>query len=246
MKILIINTNENKGGAAKSAKRLYDSLLSFNFDVTYFVDIKNTNDFKIISPKTIKDKIFRVLRYQLDQLSVRKYKKRSNHLFSPSNTYFTNNILKTINSINPDIIHLHWVNNGMLNITDLLNLNKPIVWTIHDSWLFTGGCHLPFNCQKFMKQCNSCEALGSNKIKDLSYKIFKIKKNVFKKLLINVVAPSHWLSANAKRSELLKSHSIKVIPNPINTNLYSPIEKKIARNLLGLPLDKTIILFGAS
>jgi glycosyltransferase involved in cell wall biosynthesis len=246
MKVLIINTNENKGGAAISSKRLYESLSDFKLEVKYLVDIKNTNNFKTISPNKITDKIFRILRYQLDQMLVKLYWNRSNHLFSPNNTYFTNNILKKIKSINPDIIHLHWINNGMLNIKDLLKLNKPIVWTMHDSWLFTGGCHLPYNCQKFKNECNSCEALGSTKKKDLSNKIFRIKKDVFKKLKINVITPSNWLASNAKMSELLKGHSINVIPNPIDTDLYSPTSKKIARDLLFLPSDKTIVLFGAS
>ena len=246
MKILIISKNENKGGAAKSSKRLFESLLKESIDVNYFVDIKTSdNNPRIISLCSLNDKIKRILRTKFDLLPLLKYTDKSS-LFSPNNTFFTKNILKKIASLNPDIVHLHWVNKGMINIKDLLEINKPIVWTMHDSWLFTGGCHLPFDCKKFVVECNSCYVLGSNKEKDLSYKIFNLKKKTFNKLQINVVTPSNWLGGKAKESKLLKDQNINVIPNPIDVNAYSISDKTIARNLLGLPLDKTIILFGAS
>ena len=247
MKILIVNSTENQGGAAKAAKRLYESLLICNVKATYLVNTKQSSDFRIISTKTKKDKLFKFLSQQLDQLPLRKYNgSRVGSIFSPNNTFFTSSTLKRINSINPDIIHLHWVNHGMINIKDLIKLKKPIVWTMHDSWLFTGGCHLPNKCQKYIKECYECEVLGSNVHKDLSNKIFRIKQYIFDQLDMNIVSPSNWLGLKAKRSILLKKQSISIIPNPIDTKLYCPTEKNIARKLLGLSSQKKIILFAAS
>jgi glycosyltransferase involved in cell wall biosynthesis len=247
MKILIVNSTENQGGAAISAKRLYESLLIYGVKATFLVNTKQSSDFRIISTETKKDKLFQVLSQQLDQFPLRKYNSsRVGTIFSPNNTFFTKSTLKRINSINPDIIHLHWVNHGMINIKDLIKLKKPIVWTMHDSWLFTGGCHLPNKCQKYIKECYECEVLGSNVYKDLSNKIFRIKQYIFDQLDMNIVSPSNWLGLNAKRSILLKKQSISIIPNPIDTKLYCPTEKNIARKLLGLSSHKKIILFAAS
>jgi len=246
MKILIVNTSENEGGAAKAANRLYTSLLNENIDVDYFVDSKTSDNYKVLALTSKLDKIKRIFRQKYDQIKVKLYKNRTGMIFSPNNTVLTSKLIDKINEINPDIVHLHWVNGGMINIKDLIKINKPIVWTMHDSWLLTGGCHLPYDCENYISKCGRCPVLGSSKENDLSSKIFSMKKSIFPKLKLNVVTPSNWLGNNCKKSMLLKDKNINVIPNPINTNIYKPISKNIARELLGLPNDKTIILFGAS
>jgi len=246
MKILIVNTNENEGGAARAANRLYKSLLSENIDVCYFVDNKISDNYKILALTSKLDKIKKILRQQYDQLRVRLYKNRTGMIFSPNNTILTSKLIDKINEINPDIVHLHWVNGGMINIKDLIKINKPILWTMHDGWLFTGGCHLPYDCENFKIKCERCPVLGSSKENDLSSRIFSLKKSIFPKLKLNVVTPSNWLGNNCKKSMLLKDKNINVIPNPIDTDMYRPISKTISRELLGLPDDKQIVLFGAS
>ena len=210
MKILIINANENKGGAAKAANRLYCGLLYENIDAHYLVDNKISDDFRILSSETKIEKLKKIFRQQYEHFRVRLYKYRICTIFSLNNTFFNSGLIKQINMINPDIVHFHWVNGGMINIKDLLKIKKPIVWTMHDSWLFTGGCHLPYECKKFKSECKKCPVLGSDKNNDLSNKIFNI------------------------------------IPNPIDTTMYRPIPKNVAREILNLPNNKKIILFSAS
>ena len=246
MKVLIVNTNENEGGAAKAALRLYNSLISENIDAYYLVDNKISDDYRIVGLVSKIDKLKKVVRQQFDQLLVRRYKNRTGMIFSQNSTVFTSELVDRINDINPDIVHLHWVNNGMLNIKDLLRIKKPIVWTMHDSWLFTGGCHVPYKCEKYKDKCGACPVLGSYRQNDLSYKVFKTKEKIFEKINLTIVTPSKWLQSNCLTSQLLKDKSINVIPNGINMNLYKPIKKEIARELLGLPLDKKIVLFTAS
>ncbi len=83
-----------------------------------------------------------------------------------------------INEINPDIVHLHWINGGMIKIEDLLKIKKPLVWSLHDMWAFTGGCHYDEECQKYKQNCGNCKVLGSKKEKDLSRKVWNRKKRV--------------------------------------------------------------------
>jgi glycosyltransferase involved in cell wall biosynthesis len=246
MKILIVNKNENDGGAAKGAKRLYQSLLQTGVNVQYLVDEKTSDDHNILCINSKIHKAKKFFREQYDQLWVRSYKNRAHRVFSPNDTFFTSDLIKKISQINPDIVHLHWVNAAMISIHDLKKINKPIIWTMHDSWLFTGGCHLPYDCEKYENECFSCPALDSKKRNDLSNKIFKIKDKNFKQIDTTIVTPSHWLRDCCKASKLLKNNSIHVIPNAINPDIYRPIEKEIAKDLLGLPKNKKIILFGAS
>lgn len=166
-----------------------------------------------------------------------------------------------------DIIHLHWINFGFLSLKSLeklFALNKPIVWTLHDMWAFTGGCHHSGDCENFQISCGNCvQYLKNPSPTDLSNKIWQRKNAIFAPIVdsirlrsgngqqqssnnITIVGCSQWLSNRAKKSSLLKNFSVKAIPNPLDTNLFSPQNKAEARTKLGLPIDKKLILFVAA
>jgi glycosyltransferase involved in cell wall biosynthesis len=150
-----------------------------------------------------------------------------------------------------DVIHLHWINQGMLSIKDLqriLNSGKPIVWTLHDMWPFTGICHYSEECDRYLTHCQNCPLLAVAHPRDLSHHVFEQKARLYATPMrhrIRFVACSHWLEGLAKQSPLLKSHEVTSIPNAINTNLFRPRNKQEARQKLGLPADKTLLLFGS-
>jgi glycosyltransferase involved in cell wall biosynthesis len=157
-----------------------------------------------------------------------------------------NKILKSINKINPDIVHLHWINNGTLKIEHLSQIKAPIVWSLHDMWAFTGGCHYDENCDKYKKNCGSCKVLGSNRENDLSRKIWQRKQKTYAKLKnITIVGLSSWLNSCSQESSLLKDKNHINIPNPIDTSIFKPSNKSKARKIWNLPTDKKLILFGA-
>ena len=146
-----------------------------------------------------------------------------------------------------DIIHLHWINQGFLSLKDieaLVKLNKPIVWTMHDMWPCTSICHHARDCEKFQTGCESCFFLKS-KGKDLSPSVFDKKLSLYKDANITFVGCSRWLSGRAKKSYLLQDKTVLSIPNPIDTEVYHPIGQGTARELLGLPSEKKLLLFGA-
>jgi glycosyltransferase involved in cell wall biosynthesis len=149
-----------------------------------------------------------------------------------------------------DIIHLHWVNQGFISlngIEKLLKLNKPVVWTLHDMWAFTGGCHYSNNCNHFMKECGNCHFLKNPSSKDISHKIWMRKNEIFKKYKnITFVACSYWLQGIAKTSSLLQNFRIESIPNPINTEIFKPGVYENIVQKLNLALCKKYILFGAA
>ncbi len=149
-----------------------------------------------------------------------------------------------------DIIHLHWINQGFLsleNLKQLAILGKPIVWTLHDMWAFTGGCHYASECQNYLQQCGNCFYTKNPQAKDISNQIFEQKRQIYSHFKnLNIVACSAWLADLARQSPLLKNADIHNIPNPIDTDLFKPIDKTIAKQQLGLPTDKKLILFVAA
>lgn len=136
----------------------------------------------------------------------------------------------------------------MLSLTDIRRIiesGKPIVWTMHDMWPFTGICHYASDCDKYTKECHYCPLLFKGGKKDLSYRTFEKKRKLFDGANITFVACSRWLEGMAKQSELLKGQTITNIPNAINTNLFKPRNKKQAREKCHLPQDKKLLLFGS-
>ncbi len=243
MKIILINTNDIEGGAAIAAYRLLKGLQQSRIEAQMLVQSKKSDDYSVIGPQTKWQKIFGKFTHTLDSIPLRFYKQRKKIIFSPA--FLPDNINKKIQDINPDIIHLHWIASGFIRIETLAKINKPIVWTLHDSWAFTGGCHIPFDCKKYTGSCGQCPVLNSNKKNDLSYKIWERKEKSWKNLDLTIVTPSSWLGECAKKSSLFCKTQIEVIPNGIDLNRFKPIDKNIAKDILCLPKDKKMILFGA-
>ncbi|MEF3279759.1 MAG: glycosyltransferase family 4 protein [Elusimicrobiota bacterium] len=245
MKILILNASDVYGGAAIAAYRLHRSLIEEGADSLMLVQNKYSDDSTVMGPLTNLDKVIARARYFFDQFPVKKYKNRTKTLFSPSWFPF-NSILKKINQIKPDIVHLHWICDGMLRIEDILKINQPIVWSLHDMWPFTGGCHYNEGCERYNEKCGKCKVLGSNIEKDLSRRVWLRKEKVFsQKNNLYIVSLSNWLRTLAEKSYLFSGRKHIVIHNPIDTNLFKPFDKKRSRELWNLPENKSILLFGA-
>jgi len=148
-----------------------------------------------------------------------------------------------------DIIYLHWVQGGFLNLKNikkLAKLGKPIIFFMHDMWSITGGCHHSFDCVKYKNKCFDCQMFPNKGIIDWPAWNFKKKRNLysdFEKLYF--VSPSRWLFDCAKKSSLIKDKPVYYIPNIVDWNVFKPFDKKIVREILNLGPDETIIAFGA-
>ena len=245
MKILIVNTLDIQGGAARAAYRLYKSLLDADVDSQMLVMNKSSDDFMVLVQEKKTTKYFNKLRPVIESLPVRFYKERTKTLFSPSWFGFSS-IVDKINEINPDIVHLHWICGGMIKIEDLKKIKAPIVWSLHDMWAFTGGCHYDEECKGYEKECGKCKVLGSDKENDLSRKVFNRKQKIFLQIEnMTIVGLSKWLNNCSKNSTLLKDKNHINLPNPIDTKIFKPFDKEKARELWSLPKDKKLVLFGA-
>ncbi|WP_217532913.1 glycosyltransferase family 4 protein [Vibrio metschnikovii] len=245
MKILIVNTSDIQGGAARAAYRLHKALLAEGVDSQMLVQSKSSDDFTVLGPQSKLQKVMSKVRPSLDSIPIRRYKQRTKTLFSPSWVPFSG-LVDKINALNPDIVHLHWINAGMLRIEDLAKIKAPIVWSLHDMWAFTGGCHYDDGCSAYKRQCNKCPVLASNNDKDLSLKVWQRKQVVFSQLSqMTIIGLSKWLAECASSSVLFRDNRVVNLPNPIDTKVFSPFNNIDARKLFNLPLDKKLILFGA-
>jgi glycosyltransferase involved in cell wall biosynthesis len=245
VKIIQVNHSDISGGAARAAYRLHKGLLAQGVNSQMLVQSKISDDFTVIGSQTKLQKAAEKIRPMLDSIPVHSYKDRAQDLFSPSWVPFSG-LVDKINELNPDVVQLHWITSGMMSIKDLSKIKAPIVWSLHDMWAFTGGCHYDQKCGGYKKLCGDCPILGSKNEKDLSRKVWLRKKSSFAGLSnMTIVGPSKWMAECAASSSLFQNNSIVNLPNPIDTQIFSPFCQAEARKLLNLPLDKKIILFGA-
>lgn len=246
MKVVHLSSSDLSGGASIACKRISDSLLLNGVDSNLLVQKKISSDDRVQTTSiNFLSQLVYTLRFSLDEGFIRLFTNQERGRFT--NSFVGLDVSKHPLILNSDIIHLHWINGGYLSLNSiekLKQLNKPIVWTLHDMWAFTGGCHYSLDCRKFEKSCSDCPSLKFSGKKDTSHRIFN-NKSFFSELNLTVVSCSKWLKQEADKSILLGEKKAVNIPNPVDTDLYKPMDIKVARNKLGLSEDKIYILFGA-
>jgi glycosyltransferase involved in cell wall biosynthesis len=239
MKTLHLSTSDIDNGGARAAYRLHKGLQSIGCDSQMLVRAKFSSDPSICAEKSILTKFGP----PASDIPLWFYPKSSYEMFSVQ--WFPDVLASKVDQINPDIINLHWVCNGYLQVETLAKLKKPIIWTLHDMWPFTGGCHYVQDCDKYKDSCGACPQLESNRDFDLSRWVWNRKIRALKKVNPIIVTTSQWMADCARQSSLFKNFRVETIPLGLDTTTYKPINRKFARELLNLPQDKQLILFGA-
>ena len=246
MRILIVNTSERTGGAAIAAGRLTEALKSHGIKAKMLVRDKQTDR---ISTVALGGGWKQVRKFVWERVVIWINSHfRRERLFSVDIANTGNDITRLPEFKEADLIHLHWINQGMLSlkvIRKILASGKPVVWTMHDMWPCTGICHHARTCTAFHSECGACPMIYSQKRKDLSTRIFRQKQRLYASGGIHFVTCSHWLEGMAKQSALLANQPVSVIPNPISTTLFHPMKQTEARQKLALPTEGKLILFGS-
>lgn len=243
MKILHLSTFDIIGGAARAAYRIHHGLREVGADSWMLVQKKASDDRAVLGPQTAMGQIAGRTRSELSKLALRSYPKVNRSTFDPQQV--PDRLFSHIAQVNPDVVNLHWILNGYLQVETLARIRKPIVWTLMDMWSFTGGCHYTQECEKYTQSCGSCPQLGSHTDQDLSRQVWQRKVKAWEKLNLTLVSPTQWLAECARSSSLFHHRRIEVIPFCLDTHTYKPIDKHAARAALNLPQDKHLILFGA-
>ncbi len=231
------------GGAARAAYRLHDGLRRLGVDSRMLVHEKTSGDPAVLTvPGPFSHFALRVRR-RLDRMPSSVYSHAQGARFSSN--YLPSLIARSINAQGADLLHLHWIGHGLLPISAWPHLRPPVVWTLHDSWAFTGGCHIPHDCRRFEERCGRCPILGSTRELDLSRLTWLAKSRAFPKLKPVIVTPSRWLADSVRRSSLLANAELHVIPYGLDLDLFRPSDRAAARAALDLPPDRPLIAFGA-
>ncbi len=233
MTILLLTTYPH-GGAGMACRRLQKALQAENETV----DLLTSSQLGHKWP------------FYAERLSFLPFERNKSVRFSFSPANFGHNLIHHPLVQQADVLHLHWVNQGFLsleNIRQLAALNKPIIWTLHDMWAFTGGCHYSGECQHYQHSCGNCPFLRRPGKDDFSHRIWQRKKDTFPDN-IQFVTCSNWLAELAKSSSLLGDSPILSIPNPIDITVFKPLahrERLSFRKKLGIAPDSILLLFVA-
>lgn len=245
MRVLIVNTSENTGGAAVASHRLMEALNNNGIKAKMLVCDKQSD---CITVADMRSKLLRQWYFVWERWCIFfRLHFSKEHLWDIDTASAGFDITKLPEFKEADIIHLAWINQGMLSlksIRKIIESGKPVVWTMHDLWCATGICHYARDCKNFISHCGNCALLpGGGSDNDLSAKVWKRKKKLYSFANIYFVSCSKWLENEAKNSGLFVGKYITNIPNPIDIHVFCPSNRQEARHNIGLPIDKKLILF---
>lgn len=230
MRILLVNTSDSIGGAAIACRRLMDALTLSGVEVRML----NAPRRRGLWCKAVE----RLMLLPFMRFSWRKS-------WSIDVNWLGTDITKTEEYQWADVIHLHWVNQGMVSMHQLRQLakgGKPLVWTMHDIWNATAVCHLTLDCHQFKGQCNECPMTCHA----LARHTWRQKQRLYATAPIRFTTCSEWLRSQAKESGLMHDQDITAIPNPIDTSIFCPADRKAARHAVGIDdTDRPLVLFVA-
>ncbi len=268
MKVLYVNTSDTQGGAARAAMRIMQAVENCGVSCRMLVKQQQAVRTDIVP---IQQYLPHGLWFRVGDWIAHKWKNKWQHLqwrhYPQQDANYKSDlrsmrIYGALQREKYDVLHLHWINQRFLPLEELQHVHTPIVWTLHDSWSFTGVCHYFLDCEKYQQQCGCCPQLGSKNSHDLSYKVWQEKKRIYRSLDLHIVSPSRWLADCARKSSLFSGFDIRVIPNSIDMNLYRPLPVSEAISIItaaqkqnaavsrilraaGEKVEKPFILYGA-
>jgi glycosyltransferase involved in cell wall biosynthesis len=246
MRIVLISTFDQKGGAGIAALRLMRGLRALGLDCSLRVKEKTSADPHV---RLLRLPTGRTAQQQCRAAEqIQKYCINRNR--SPiSNTFFSlgfpgYDLSRDDEVLTADVIHLHWVSNLLspAAVTCLQQLGKPVVWTLHDQRVFTGGCHYSAGCRRYEDGCEACPQLEDRTLR-LTETILRESAGCLEDNLA-IVCPSDWMAGCARASSLLKNRRIETIPNGVDTSVFKP-HRSEARKRLGFESRRIYLLAGA-
>jgi glycosyltransferase involved in cell wall biosynthesis len=241
--ILHVSTARPQSGAGGAALSTHLSLRKRGIDskMLFLAGVSDESKGLYSFADTPYRKSLRLVVTTLDRLPLVRYRNKK-QLFSPG--LFGQNLRDHPLVRAADLIHLNWVNYGFVDVERLKELGKPIVWTMHDMWAFTGGCHYSMGCERYTSRCGSCPVLGSDEENDLSSRCQRRKLHADSGN-VSWVGVSSWIANQANSSTLLRGKRVEVIHSGIDTDVFRPHDQASARRELDLPADCKLILLGA-
>lgn len=243
---------DDGGGAAKAAYRLHTAFQQEGHTSKLYVLRKQSSDSTVIDTGTHarfgKLGLACELSPRIDLLPQKAIYPNTDTFWSPG-WYGAVDVTNLPGVREADVIILYWVTRGLLGIRQigkLLEMGKPVIWRLSDMWPFTGGCHYSQECDHYIRNCGACPQLDSKRSSDLSSWLHTYKRRHWMKGSLTIACPSHWMAEKAQQSALFSNRPVKIVPTGVDCDRFLPLPKSFARTVLQLPLDKPLILYGAT
>lgn len=245
LRVVHLSSSDIGGGAAIAAYRLHQGLLRVGVDSQMVVGEKLSDDSTVHGPARPFDKLWSRLSHHIDQVPRKLLKTTHPSLISPA--WVLENTLDNVLALQPDIINLHWIANGFIRLESLRRLTSfPLVWTLHDMWAFTGGEHYAGDDKRYIIGYTKENRPTTEQGYDINRWVWQRKMRVIPQLeKLTVVTDSNWLAECARLSRVFQGRRVVAINYGLNSEIFKPIPKAMARWILNLPTDKKIIIFGA-
>ena len=247
MRVVHLSTFSSEGGAGKAAYRIHLRLLEKGIESDMLVLRATTQPLlRVITVKKgffyrLKDYFFLRVERFLFRRHLRKNALPFSFNYLPRVSIKNHPLLKKA-----DIVCLYWLGANYLTPRQIAAINKPLIWRFSDKWAITGNCHLSGDCRRYEKHCGNCPQLMKSEERDFTFKAWKKKFKLWKNKDLTVVAPSTWMENAAKSSAIFKNKLITKIPTGVDHNIFSPVDKIYARQMLNITQGKDVILFGAN
>jgi glycosyltransferase involved in cell wall biosynthesis len=251
LKILLVNHSDSGGGAAVAVLRLLEILRSTGLQCELGVIEKYSIDPAVVCLKKNMNlwNLFIKIIHKVFFYWQSIFFKTSNPILHSDNRNTVLDIQR-INNSDYDLVHLHWINYNTISIEDIAKIKKPLVWTLHDSWVFCGAEHHPNileNDQRYIDGYERKNKPPTTQGPDICRKAWERKKRAWEKLSIQFISPSNFEKNCFERSALFRnsSNDCLVIPNIVPENIFKPFDRTMMRNKYAISANKKTIAFGA-
>lgn len=247
IRVVNVSSSLTGGGSGTATKRINECLNENGFSSSLFLarpEIGSRLNRESISAglRTVESKF----RYRLSTAVASAFSRRDGLVRSLA--LLDSFRVNELNKVDADIILLHWTQGGFLSIKDICRIQKPIVWVLHDSWLFCGAEHHP----RYDSDCryrDGYKELEGMKRRQVFVDIDRwcwMRKESRLQNIRHVVAPSVWMQSRAEEAHLMKGKSVYRVPHPIDEHSFFREDSVYARKSLNLPLNKQLVLFGGA
>jgi glycosyltransferase involved in cell wall biosynthesis len=258
MRIVHMDSSDARGGGARASFRVHVGLRRRGHESKVFVVYRLTHDPDVVAfvPEALGPvgrvrRRLRKLRVRADFARYRRTRPPRMWRFSDARTEHRDAVGRQLLRLLPaDVLNLHSVV-GMIDYEHffpLLPPDLPVVWRMPEMAPFTGGCHYDEGCGRFVGRCGACPQLGSSDPNDLSRQTWQRKERALRCMAgrVHLVAPSRWIGEQAGRSSLFGQFPVTVIPNAMDTDEWTPVDRPAARSALALPPGARVVLFAAA
>lgn len=242
LRVFAMNHSDTVGGAARAAYRVHKAVRLLGVDSVLKVNQKALQDPTVEGPASRLGRLLAKLYSGIGQLLIKPFK--THPAIYQSIALMPTRWAQRLNASEHDVVHMHWVNGEMISIADIGSIQKPLIWTLHDMWGIAGAEHYCEDDRARTGYTKENQPLGETGF-DLNRWTWLRKVKHWKNPIV-ITTPSRWMAEQISESALMQGWPVMAIGNPIDTDVWRPIDQAIAREELGLPQGVPLILFGAS